>query len=450
MKPPSDGKLSELERALRSRVGFDLQSVGERGLFAAVCRRMQEQSMTDGDYYAARLLDNEVEFEEFVESLVVPETWFFRDRQPFRCLQGYAVRHWRPARPGDRFRVLSIPCSTGEEPYSIAMALLEAGMPPSQIRIDGADLSRRALARAEHAVYGKASFRGDESAFPGLCERFLNRCDECFSAGDDLRAAVRFFHANLVSPSLLAEHLPYHVIFCRNVLIYLSADARRIALANLHRLLVSEGLLYVGHVEARVVAEGAFRPFHREYPFAFTPMETTTVPSLAANGETTAVLSRKARPPSTRRKPNAPVTSWQSSGKPSVDVTSRSKRPGPANVVNSTDETNALRTISVDKLAAARVAADAGRLEEAIGLCREVLDAEPFNVDALCLIGLVQQTRGQTSEAEASFRRVLYNAPCHEEALVHMMLLARQRGDEKSAANFRRRVRQLQDEEVRR
>ena len=391
---------------------------------------MAEGGSPDGDGYVARLLLDEAEFDSFLEELVVPETWFFRDRQPFRCLRSYVASCWHPEHSGDCLRILSIPCSTGEEPYSMAMVLLDSGMRPSEFQVDGADVSRQVLERATQAVYRESSFRGDEAAFPGLCERYLDRQGDCHSAGESLREVVRFFKGNLVSPSLLENAPEYHVIFCRNLLIYMDADAQGVALANLHRLLSPGGLLYVGHVEARVTAEGAFRGFSKEYPFAFLP----TAPNAPD-----ATRQLTARP--TRRRSRVP----------SADTTPQVSRIDPTVAgTRAVARSESADTSVFGKLVAVRDAADAGHLEEAIGLCREVLESEPTNADALCLMGLVSKVRGQVVEAESFFQKALYLEPRHEETLVHMMLLAQQRGDETAAANFRRRADRAQGGELRR
>ena len=452
MKSPSDRKQAELVKAVRSRVGFDPQSVGDQGLLRAVCQYMKEHHLFDGDACVGQLLKDELDFESFVESLVVPETWFFRDRHPFRCLQEYATHRWRPSGFGDRLRVLSIPCSTGEEPYSIAMALLDIGLLASQFQVDAADLSRRALKGAADAVYSMASFRGDEAEFPGLCERFLKRRRERFIANDELRGAVRFFHANLVSPTLLEDQPRYHVVLCRNVLIYLNSDARRTALTNLHRLLRPEGLLYVGHVEARIVAGGPFRQYSREYSFAFAPVTITseTGGSPATSRVSSVPCSRQGRTVFASARESVPAATSKADSTLPGGATNRNVKTHPRVTADPAVETNGAATSPVDKLASARIAADAGHLDATISLCREVLEYEPGNAEALCLMGLVSRTRGQTGEAEGFFQKVLYLDPRHEEALVHMMLLAQQQGDEKSAANFRRRAQQAQSQELRR
>jgi chemotaxis protein methyltransferase WspC len=448
MRLPSDQNLAELEAAVRSRVGFDPQSVGDQSLLRAVRQHMTKGRVSDGDDYIAHLLKDDAEFEAFVEELVVPETWFFRDRQPFRCIQYFATQCWRPSLLGDRLRILSIPCSTGEEPYSIAMALLDVGLTPTQFHIDGADLSRHALRQAEHGGYGRSSFRGDEAAFPDLRDRFLQRQKDAFVANAQLRGTVRFFQANLISASLLADQPEYHVIFCRNVLIYLDPDARRTALANLHRLLSSAGLLYVGHVEARVAAEGAFRRFNAEFPFAFSPAghdhraeaahQSFPIATSSTSDKTRAAGIAVAAGLSTRNTPTAPPNRIVSS-----DAAPRIAADGAPAADNASVKVKPKEMEASSTLAAAGSAANAGRLDEATRLCQEILACEPTSVSAICLLGLVSKARGKKGEAERFFQKALYLEPRHKEALVHMMLLAQERGDEESAANFRRRVEQV-------
>lgn len=452
MRLPSELNLAELEAALRSRTGFDLQSVGDRSLLRGLCQRMTDKNLSDGDGYVAQLLKDEAEFEEFVEDLVIPETWFFRDRQPFRCIQHYATQCWRPSGLGDCLRILSIPCSTGEEPYSIAMALLEAGLLPSAFQIDAADLSRRSLRRAAEATYGKSSFRGDEAAFPGLCDRFLERHGDHYMIGAPLQGTVRFFQANLLSPSLLEGRSEYHIVLCRNVLIYLDANARRVALANLHRMLAPEGFLYVGHVEARVAAEGAFCRFSAEFPFAFSPTVQGSRPEATSGAARIACSSGSSRAKADCRRTTTVTSTGGNSltatrpnralpGRaPSVLAGSHSQVASPSMPVEAASEGPSVS----EMLATCRGAADEGRLEEAAGLCNKVLTKDPTNVEAFCLLGLLSKVRGEAVEAERFLQKALYLDPRHAETLVHMMMLAQQRGDERAAANFRRRAEQAQ------
>lgn len=447
MNAPSLRNLADVETVVRTRIGFDPRLLGNDGVRRAVCQRMKELRTGDADAYVTRLLNIEAEFESLAELLVVPETWFFRDREPFHCLRQFVLTHGRSGDAQERLRMLSIPCSSGEEPYSIAMTLLDLGMLPTQFHIDAVDLSANALRRAAEGDYDQASFRGDEAAFAGLRERFFARQGSRFVAHDSLRSSLHLLQDNLISPSLLAGHGPYHVIFCRNVLIYLDAPARTAALTNLHRLLMPGGLLYVGHVEARIVESQAFQRYAKEFPFAFQPVvppasshparPTDSPPQRGlASTPARARASRPATLPPAR-------TAEPLEHLPAGGVGARAPCVDTACVLSARDPSTA-QSDRADRLAAAQEAADKGHLDEAARICEEVLQSHPVDAQAILLLGLVSQHRGELGAAETLFQKVLYLEPSHKEALIHMMLSAQRRGDQKAAAGFRRRIEQAQ------
>lgn len=149
--------------------------------------------------------------------------WFYRDADAFKALARLA--HERLAERGNALplRVLSLPCSTGEEPYTIAMTLLDAGFDAAQLRIDAMDISDRSLATAQRAVYGRNSFRGN--AFP-FRDAHFTRTEDGWRLAPRIVEAVRFSRANLMQ--LDASSLGvYDFVFCRNVLIYFDRDAQQ-------------------------------------------------------------------------------------------------------------------------------------------------------------------------------------------------------------------------------
>ena len=164
----------------------------------------------------------------------MPETWFFRDREAFAALALTVYEDWLGAHPEDHLRLLSLPSSTGEEPYSMAMALLDAGFPANRFRVDAVDISARALARAGHAVYGKNSFRGNELGFR---DRHFEATAHGYRLSDAVRRQVQFQQGNLLAAGFLPGVESYDVIFCRNVLIYFDRAAQDRALTVLVRLL---------------------------------------------------------------------------------------------------------------------------------------------------------------------------------------------------------------------
>src|SRR5436190_14625947 len=151
-----------IESLLREKMGLDAASIGSGLIHRIVRLRMKTLGLKQVEEYRKLLASSRGEWNELVEGVVVTETWFFRDREPFGALVRQVLDAWLPAHPTAPLRLLSLPCSSGEEPYSVAMALLDAGVPNGRFQIDGADISGRALERARQGIYRKNSFRGED------------------------------------------------------------------------------------------------------------------------------------------------------------------------------------------------------------------------------------------------------------------------------------------------
>jgi chemotaxis protein methyltransferase WspC len=185
----------------------------------------------------------------------------------------------------------------------------------------------------------------------------------------------------------------------------------------------------------------------QEYPFAFRPVDDRfgqegDRPARSVGGERASGVTLRLD-----TRPYAPLGTTQGKG-PACGQSSATARPkhersprtredpeqrGPSSIVPQHESQE-------DRLTLARQAADSGRLDQAAAICEKVLADRPTNADALCLLGLICQARGELAEAEKHFQKTLYLSPRHHDALVHMMLLAEQRGDEQAASNYRRRA----------
>jgi chemotaxis protein methyltransferase WspC len=249
---------------LRHSIGLNPEAIGPEVIARAVRHRMVQCSASDLQTYLERIQTSEQELHALIEAVVVPETWFFRDQMPFAYLGQYVTAEWRPTHQHAVFRVLSLACSTGEEPYSIAMALLDSGLAPQHVRIDAVDISHTALRQARQAVYGHHSFRGHDLQFR---ERYCEQSQQGYRVSERVRSMVTFRHGNVLDAHVLTDQAPYSVIFCRNLLIYLDAAARSRALQVLDRLLASQGVLFVGYAETGLLLASEYMPVH--YPRAF-------------------------------------------------------------------------------------------------------------------------------------------------------------------------------------
>ena len=144
---------------LKERMGLDAESIGIDSVRRAVRERLAARGLDDAQVYWIQLNASEQELQELIEAIVIPETWFFRDPEAFATLVRMVREEWLPKHPEGRLRILSLPCSTGEEPFSIAIWLLENWplVDAHNIEIVGSDINTRALSEARAGRYGERS-----------------------------------------------------------------------------------------------------------------------------------------------------------------------------------------------------------------------------------------------------------------------------------------------------
>jgi chemotaxis protein methyltransferase WspC len=401
-----------IEALLRQKIGLDASSIGSSTIARAIRRRMADCGLADMATYLHRLQTSTQEWEELIETVIVPETWFFRDREPFAFLAGYVMSERWPKHSGRVLRVLSVPCSTGEEPYSIAIALIEAGLASKNFRIDAVDISKQSLLKAKRAVYGNNSFRGTDLA---LRERYFEQTEAGFALRELVSSTVNFIHGNLLDGGFLVDKDPYDVIFCRNLLIYFDRSGREQAIQMLDRLLAQKGLLFVGHAEAGQILASRFVPVRHPLAFAYRKVEQQ---GSRAAGERVRIFT-----PS-HPSPLAPSTSRPFTSYPTP------QRP------HSPTQSSLLET--------ARVLADRGQLDEAATLCETYLSQNRVSAEAYVLLGQVRQAMGNNAQAEQCFHKAIYLEPKHYEALIHLAFLKEHLGDIANAAVIRQRIQRLQ------
>ena len=218
------GEMVRIEAMLTARIGLDPAAVASSLIPRAVRLRMIELGLGHLSDYESLLSGSEAELQALIEEVVVPESWFFRDKPPFRHLQDHArtLCIGNPAR--SPLRVLSMPCAGGEEPYSIAITLLESGLTRQRFQVDALDISQRRLDLARRGVFSRNAFRDNDQDFRA---RYFKDHPQGFELDASIRASVRFLQGSVLDPTLLIGEARYDVIFCRNLLIYLDEPVAR-------------------------------------------------------------------------------------------------------------------------------------------------------------------------------------------------------------------------------
>jgi chemotaxis protein methyltransferase WspC len=407
--------MKRIEDQLRASIGLDAACIGSNMIQRAVRQRMRSLGLKGLEDYRQVLANSRGEWHELVESVVVTETWFFRDPETFAALVRLVREEWLSAHATGPLRLLSVPCSSGEEPFSVAMALLDAGVPAQRFQIEAVDISARALARAKLGVYGRNSFRGKDLAFR---DRYFEPSKEGFVLDPAIRDCVRFYQGNFLGDDVLAGRAGYDFILCRNLLIYFDGLMRRKVLDKLERLLAPAGVLFVGPVEqplaiahgfvaARTTTGFACRKtghgVRRQRP-AWTPKRSATAPSPLRRGELPTQLQPNGR------RPLSPT------GKPSAFLRA--------------------------DLDTARRLADAGRLKEAAEICEAHLRETRVSAQAYYLLGLVRDASGEAGSIDC-YRKALYLEPNHYESLLQMALLLQKNGEAARARAFRSRAQRV-------
>ena len=420
--------LSVIESLLEKRIGLSMESISSDIIAKAVQSRMQARGIAALDAYLAELRASPAEWAELIELSIIPETWFFRNHQSFQFLRRCLKTDWLPLRSVRQFRALSLPCSTGEEPYSIGITALESGLPEQTITIDAVDVSAKGLQKACAGLYGRESFRNKELDAT-LRQRYFSEVNGKFQIQEHVRRIVRFQQGNLLDSTLLAGEKAYDVIFCRNVLIYLGSAAKQATIRLLDRLLAETGILFVGHAERPAFADTPFEWVQEPSVFACRRPKIIQPQALALQASAALKELPAAAPLPTptfeRRKqqPPAPATM----PKAHASVAERRQQ---------TDQTAAI-------LNNARLLADQGQLNAAMTLCDDVLKTCPAHVQAHFLKGLIYQALRDEYKAEEWFNKTVYLDRTHDEALSYLAVLADYRGERERAALLRQRIERI-------
>jgi chemotaxis protein methyltransferase CheR len=181
-----------------------------------------------------------------MDAFSVQETYFWRELGQVMALTSTVVPRWFKTRT-QRLRIWSAACASGEEPYSIVIALLEAGLGHLPIEVWASDASEAALEKARRGVFRERSFR----VLPvELQTKYFHRVSDGWQIAPDVMRRVTFQRANLIAPADTATLATAEVIFCRNVFIYFSPDAIRRTLTLFAQKMPPGGHLFVGASES--------------------------------------------------------------------------------------------------------------------------------------------------------------------------------------------------------
>ena len=360
----------------------------------------------------------------------------------------------------------------------MAMTFLDAGLPHDRFSIDAVDISNKGLNKAKQGVYGQESFR-NQDMLPFRDQYFTSIADG-YQIDSSIKQSVQFVWGNLLNDRILSDAKPYDIIFCRNLLIYLTPSAIKTVINSLDRLLAETGILFVGHAERPLFQTSKFTPI--TIPGVFAYYRTGRLDECRICHQSRRKTERFERRKRSRRVASSEKTpleggqggvslegrqgdvSFEGSVlSPSTESTLNSSAPLRADSIDGgqrgrtpkcgTITNNHLPSVfiehrrtpdtSLKMLDIARELADQGNLKEALKMCGEVLAKSATHVQAHFLMGLIYQALKNDTQAEECFHKTIYLDPNHHEALYYLALINEERGEHNTAKQLRQRIQRI-------
>ncbi|MBS4000136.1 MAG: methyltransferase domain-containing protein [Desulfobulbaceae bacterium] len=398
----------EIIKYIESEMGIDTDSIGIISVASAINKHVTHDELENKQF--ANLMSDNNRIQDLINELTVAETWFFRDSECFKFLKHELSSRRFKYSPTNKLRILSAPSSTGEEPYSISMLLIDLGFNINDFEIVAVDINPISLNIAKKGIYGRSSFRNDFEGFKSRYFELTN--DKNFAIDSKIKSIPNFRQANIVKSDFLANEAKFDYIFCKNLLIYLNIEARNAVLQNINRLLRKDGVLFAGLSETAYFTRNHFEHVQHDMAFACKQIITPNATERTLFTKSSAKADEKAP--------------QKSSLKP-AQKTEKLHKP----ILKENKDDLYIRLNNL---------ANKGEYVDAEHICNELLSSDNSDFRALYVMGLISNASGKITEAKDYFHKVLYLKPDHYESLVHTSLIYESSGEHELANIYRERA----------
>ncbi|MEH7155087.1 CheR family methyltransferase [Neobacillus drentensis] len=233
-----------------------------------ISKRVNELGLTYEDYCNYLTKTNE-EWDVVIELLTINETYFYREEDQLNECCSFVLPLMKDKNKNRPLRIWSAACSSGEEPYTLAMLIQETGLfLPGSVEIIATDINKKVLQKAEKGWYHNSSF-----AFRRIPERLLKKYfideNDGYQINASTKRMVKFQQVNLLHENQLTEIGQVDIIFCRNVLIYFDQDKTKRVIQSLYRNLTPTGYLFLGHAESITDSSMGFQKVRSDKSFYY-------------------------------------------------------------------------------------------------------------------------------------------------------------------------------------
>lgn len=226
--------------------------------------RITSLNLRNGEEYLRLLLfdpEAEKEWDNLISMITTNETYFMREERQLKCFKDDILPELVKKNEGKKIRIWSAGCSSGEEPFSIAILIKESKVVnENMVEIFATDISSRALNKAREGIYGESSFRNVDEIFKA--KWFVNIGENKWKIKDEIKKKVNFQKFNLFDLDRYSLLGNFDVIFCRNVIIYFDLDAKVKVVERFYDKLNNGGYLLLGHSESLISVTDKFKLVH--------------------------------------------------------------------------------------------------------------------------------------------------------------------------------------------
>jgi len=408
---------------LEEKIGLNPVSVGESSIQRAINHRLTQLEIADTAQYHSLLLEDSKELRALIEETIVPETWFFRNKMPFEAFSKIFSQHILPNKnKKKKIRILSIPCSTGEEPYSLAIVLHELGMNPKDVEIIAADISQQSIEKAKRAIYIENALRDTDA---DRVNKYFDKCDSEYQIIEPIQKFVKFKHNNIFIGSLSPYPGYFDVIFCRNLLIYFDSKKQQVVLEKLHRSLKANGALFVGHAEALMVEDENFSRLDDVRAFSFLKK----VRKKNILGKNT-------------NKSTASTSSRLTVVKDQLSKANRERENLLQNRISAALKKDRYKDSAVSFGPVEKLIAQE-KNQEALGMCEKYLERDKDSAQGYYLLAVLKSKSGEIKKAQSLLKKAIYLDQNHKAALILSLEFAKQDGDVEATTSYQRRIDRL-------
>ena len=421
---------------LKNEIGLNAESIGCYTVEKAILDCMTASGASSVYDYVNRLADSPSELERLVESVVIPETSFFRDKAPFAALKKY-LKYLDIKNRTCPVRILSVPCSSGEEPYSIAMTLFDLKLTGNRFLIDAVDVSERHLETARAGIFTPYSFRGGNLDFQ---KKYFTELDGQYLLKEEVRNAVNFEHANILANNFLQGRKPYDIIYCRNLLIYFDEFNKDKAIKTLSEHLSSEGILFVGHAETAKISQSGYISIDYPKAFAFSRKEyadkiNAAIGGLEQDQKSSPQPELHFHPP-----PEIKHIEVKHTDKDTNLKADKSRKENVSEIYKAAEKKAEEDDLIEKEILMAKMLAAEGAQDKAAAICENLLTNGFESADIYYLLGQAAESAGEPLMAEEYLKKAVYLDPGSYEALILLSVIMDRMGNASKAARFRRRA----------